>query len=173
MRECAPRPCHAVGRKVVLCRPMRKDIFFFFFFFIDWRRSDDDVVEEDGFFLGNLERKLGRNVLREDIFLGGRWRIGKWMNFNWIENLIVKWGKYIFLISDLMKGSSKRWILFFGSGEKYFSQFYHRIDGNSWKWIQKLKRWDFSWKFFSGERKTVLRGIYLFIQVNPIIWIDT
>lgn len=40
----------------------------------------------------------------------------------------------------------------------------------------EFKNWKdgiFRENFLVGERKTVLRGIYLFIQVNLIIWIDT
>lgn len=70
MRECAPRPCHAIGRKVALCRPMKKKIFSFFPpLFIESKRGDDLSSKKTDF-----SRKictLGRKVLREDIFEEG------------------------------------------------------------------------------------------------------
>lgn len=130
MRECAPRPCHAIGRKVALCRPMKKKIFLLLLFSpFSFHRARRWLVveEEDGFFLGNFF------TLGEKSFAGRDYDNGGIDEEN--ERILIglgiwSWKVYLFFLweFDLTKHSSKRDFIFF-----------IRI-GNSWKWIRKLKR---------------------------------
>lgn len=72
MRECAPRPCHAIGRKVALCRPMKKKIFLLLLFsplFIE--RGDDSSSKRRMDFSWEIFLRWGRKVLQGGIMIMG------------------------------------------------------------------------------------------------------
>lgn len=97
------------------------------------------VVEEDGFFSENLyvgEKSFAGRYFwrgREGKDDNGEW--GKWTNFNWIGNLIVKWGKYIFLMG-----------IWFDESQKFFSVSFGLVEilGNEFKnWEDRIFRENF------------------------------
>lgn len=70
MRECAPRPCHTIGRKVALCRPMKKKIFLLLLFsplFIE--RGDDSSSKRRMDFSWEIFLRWGRKVLQGGIMI--------------------------------------------------------------------------------------------------------
>lgn len=128
-----------------------KDIFFFSLFIHRVEARRWFVVEEDGFFSENLyvgeESFAGRYFWRgrEGKDDNGEW--GKWTNFNWIGNLIVKWGKYIFLMG-----------IWFDESQKFFSVSFGLVEilGN------EFKNWeDFSWKFLVEKKNCIAWDIFV------------
>lgn len=163
MRECAPRPCHAIGRKVALCRPMKKKIFLLLLFSpFSFHRARRWLVveEEDGFFLGNFF------TLGEKSFAGRDYDNGGIDEEN--ERILIglgiwSWKVYLFFLweFDLTKHSSK------SDGSYFFHSDWKFLEMNS-----KIEKIGFFVKIFSGEEKLYCVGcIYIRAsEFNDLNW---